>query len=233
MDTYEKKYREANDKVAARFGTNVAKEIFTDLYESEDERTRKELIKFLQKCHDIDSGFYSRYCEIPFAQTLAWLEKKSADKVEPRFKVGDKIYLKPEYRMPNDDTPIANTVKEIKEIDNGLYRFEGAYIFIEDQDKYELVRQKPWSPGDENKINHLIAYFEDREGFTAEDDVAYANWLKSLKDRVQPRDDWKPSEDQMDALYTYIYNPQYFNTPDPRMELVISIYEDLKKLMEE
>ena len=32
---YEKKYKEANDKVAARFGTNVAKEIFTDLYEPE------------------------------------------------------------------------------------------------------------------------------------------------------------------------------------------------------
>lgn len=228
MDTYEKKYREANDKVAARFGTNVAKEIFTDLYESEDERTRKEIIKYIEGTFPNESsGIESKN------KWLAWLEKKSADKVEPRFKVGDKIYLKPEYRMPNDDTPIANTVKEIKEIDNGLYRFEGAYIFIEDQDKYELVRQKPWSPGDENKINHLIAYFEDREGFTAEDDVAYANWLKSLKDRVQPRDDWKPSEDQMDALYTYIYNPQYFNTPDPRMELVISIYEDLKKLMEE
>ena len=228
MDTYEKKYREANDKVAARFGTNVAKEIFTDLYESEDERTRKEIIKYIEGTFPNESsGIESKN------KWLAWLEKKSADKVEPRFKVGDKIYLKPEYRMPNDDTPIANTVKEIKEIDNGLYRFEGAYIFIEDQDKYELVRQKPWSPGDENKINHLIAYFEDREGFTAEDDVAYANWLKSLKDRVQPRNDWKPSEDQMDALYTYIYNPQYFNTPDPRMELVISIYEDLKKLMEE
>ena len=228
MDTYEKKYREANDKVAARFGTNVAKEIFTDLYESEDERTRKEIIKYIEGTFPNESsGIESKN------KWLAWLEKKSADKVEPRFRVGDKIYLKPEYRMPNDDTPIANTVKEIKEIDNGLYRFEGAYIFIEDQDKYELVRQKPWSPGDENKINHLIAYFEDREGFTAEDDVAYANWLKSLKDRVQPRDDWKPSEDQMDALYTYIYNPQYFNTPDPRMELVISIYEDLKKLMEE
>ena len=228
MDTYEKKYREANDKVAARFGTNVAKEIFTDLYESEDERTRKEIIKYIEGTFPNESsGIESKN------KWLAWLEKKSADKVEPRFRVGDKIYLKPEYRMPNDDTPIANTVKEIKEIDNGLYRFEGAYIFIEDQDKYELVRQKPWSPGDENKINHLIAYFEDREGFTAEDDVAYANWLKSLKDRVQPGDDWKPSEDQMDALYTYIYNPQYFNTPDPRMELVISIYEDLKKLMEE
>ena len=67
--------------------------------------------------------------------------QKPADTVEPKFKVGDKIYLKPEYRMPNDDTPIANTVKEIRRIDDKHYRFDGAYIFIEDQDKYELVEQ--------------------------------------------------------------------------------------------
>ena len=69
-------------------------------------------------------------------------KQKPADTVEPKFKVGDKIYLKPEYRMPNDDTPIANTVKEIRRIDDKHYRFDGSYIFIEDQDKYELVEQK-------------------------------------------------------------------------------------------
>ena len=46
---YEKKYKEANDKVAVRFGTNVAKEIFTDLYESEDERIKKSLIEFVKQ----------------------------------------------------------------------------------------------------------------------------------------------------------------------------------------
>lgn len=49
----------------------------------------------------------------------------------------------------------------------------------------------------------------------------------------ESRNDWKPSEEQMSALYTYIYNPQYFSNPDPRMEQVISIYNDLKKLMED
>lgn len=42
---YKEKYENANNKVAARFGTNVAKEIFADLYESEDERIRKEVEK--------------------------------------------------------------------------------------------------------------------------------------------------------------------------------------------
>jgi hypothetical protein len=63
---YKKKYEEANDKVAARFGTNVAKEIFADLYESEDERIRKELIGMV-KFHCADE-YLDRY--------LNWLEKQ-------------------------------------------------------------------------------------------------------------------------------------------------------------
>ena len=61
---YEKKYKEANDKVAVRFGTNVAKEIFTDLYESEDERIRKELIEIIKSRSDFKQEY------------IAWLEKQ-------------------------------------------------------------------------------------------------------------------------------------------------------------
>lgn len=72
METYEKKYKEAKDKVAARFGINVAKEIFTDLYESEDERIRKAIIDIIksqkeQQCH-IDSTIYD--------EMIARLEKQ-------------------------------------------------------------------------------------------------------------------------------------------------------------
>ena len=129
---YEKKYKEANDKIATRFGTNVAKEIFTDLYESEDERIRKEL---LEHCKNQAKPYIQTGNKCPQIQSwIAWLEKqheqkpvisddalregiahfgitqyqidnwlkkyvdiekqgeqKSADKVEPKFKVGDWI----------------------------------------------------------------------------------------------------------------------------------------------
>ena len=55
---------------------------------------------------------------------------------------------------------------------------------------------KPWSEDDENRINRLIAYFEDKESFTAEVDVVYANWLKSLKDRVQPKQEWSEEDEK-------------------------------------
>ena len=95
--------------------------------------------------------------------------------------------------------------------------------------------QKPaeWSEEDENNINSIISrlevdisYWESRSKTRTNEDKKLIDWLKSLR----PQNTWKPSDEQMDALYTYIYNPQYFNSPDPRMELVESLYNDLKKL---
>lgn len=69
---YEKKYKEANNKVVARFGINVAKEIFTDLYESEDERIKKEIIDFI--CWATDRGCITKEQRERSNSWLAWLE---------------------------------------------------------------------------------------------------------------------------------------------------------------
>ena len=49
-------------------------------------------------------------------------------------------------------------------------------------------------------------------------------WLKSLKDRYT----WKPSEEQMEALYEETQKSNRIK--DDR---IVSLYNDLKKLMEE
>ena len=91
-----------------------------------------------------------------------------------------------------------------------------------------------WSEDDENRINRLIAYFEDKESFTAEDDVVYANWLKSLKDRVQPHSQWKPSDEQMGALRDAIVYVEGCNSNFKGSGSVLEkLYNDLKKLREE
>ena len=60
----------AYDKVAARFGLNVANEIFTGLKESEDERIRKALIQLVNQCdEELLHPDNAR-------QMLAWLEKQ-------------------------------------------------------------------------------------------------------------------------------------------------------------
>ena len=104
MEDYKEKYEQALEKakicykdlsnldgVVATMSKDFFEEVFPELKESEDERVRKELIKYLkERSH---SGFNRevRICN----DGIAWLEKqgkpKPVDKVEPKFKVGDWI----------------------------------------------------------------------------------------------------------------------------------------------
>ncbi len=73
MKTIEEKakaYDKVREKIAVRFGTNVAKEIFTDLYESEDEKIRKWIINEIKiKHHNLDED------NVDFVdKAIAWLE---------------------------------------------------------------------------------------------------------------------------------------------------------------
>ena len=91
------------------------------------------------------------------------------------------------------------------------------------KDRVQPQPKQEWSEEDENRINRLIAYFEDKESFTAEDDVVYANWLKSLKSKSKTSQ-WKPSYEQMKFLWKYAEQ----NNCDG--SILTSLYNDLKKL---
>ncbi len=85
--------------------------------------------------------------------------------------------------------------KELKKI-NKQHLISNYFNAEYERGKTDALKSVAWNEEDENRINHLIAYFEDKEGFTAEDDIAYANWLKSIKERCT----WKPSDEQMHAF---------------------------------
>ena len=74
MEDYKKKYEEANKRVAIRFGSDVARELFPDLYESEDELMRKEAIAIVRQ--------YNIICEregdkcYTADKVIAWLDKQ-------------------------------------------------------------------------------------------------------------------------------------------------------------
>ena len=67
-----KAYDEAREKIAVRFGTNVAEEIFSEFEESEDERIRKGLINYFNHHKNGINIFYG----IKGDDILAWLEKQ-------------------------------------------------------------------------------------------------------------------------------------------------------------
>ena len=121
---YEKLYKETIDKLRKLHNdwdstqNRAAKEIelvLPELRESEDERIRKELIERfnweLKGAEEQDSAGCSRQKDIAmFKRGIAWLEKqgeqKPADKVEPKFKVGDIV------RHKNGDTVIITGINE-------------------------------------------------------------------------------------------------------------------------
>jgi len=97
---YEQKYKEAlkraKEWMAGKYGhyisdtpQEIAEFIFPELRESEDERTRKEIISFLKEFE------YDHYRSLDFSSWIAWLEKQSEQrhtgKVEPKFHEGDFI----------------------------------------------------------------------------------------------------------------------------------------------
>lgn len=99
---YEKKYKEALEK-ARQFSENPLEEdsssiveyIFPELQESEDEKIRKVLIDYFNRYKEQEECGIDTFYGIPTDNIIAWLEKqgeqKTADKVEPKFKVGDWI----------------------------------------------------------------------------------------------------------------------------------------------
>ena len=154
MDAYEKKYKEANDKVAARFGTNVAKEIFADLYESEDENIRNWLLNLVQSLPD-KGLIFSSYDDIEKAKVLAWLEKqdpkKHEEELEKAYKTADEVQYKRGYEDGVKDTE--------KQGEQG----------------------PAWGEEDEKKLRGICNYIscsDSPEGFEE-----WIDWLNSLKDR--------------------------------------------------
>ena len=119
-----KAYDEAIERAKKLYDNGITEEIFPELKEDDTERIRKDLIQWFDEFPDIIwRGHYKK-------DIIAWLEKqgetspilsnslntgkneqKSADKIEPRFKVGDWI-ITPE-----------NKVLQITSIEGTSYRF--------------------------------------------------------------------------------------------------------------
>jgi hypothetical protein len=107
-------------------------DMFPELKESEGERIRKKLVQFFKEKDEEDFEEW-----VPKAKVLAWLEaqgeQKSADKVEPKFKVGD--IIKPK---------CYNETHSIKAIGERYYVLDvDIKIPFRDEDDWELVEQKP------------------------------------------------------------------------------------------
>ena len=81
-----KAYDEAIERAKKSYGNGITEEIFPELKEGNTERIRKNCIHFLE----LQKQHHAATFEIE--ECIDWLEnqgKKSADKIKPRFNVGD------------------------------------------------------------------------------------------------------------------------------------------------
>jgi hypothetical protein len=191
-----KAYDEAYKKVAVRFGSNVADEIF--LKDSEDEKIRKEILSFLKEgkpYHCPNSAKRQKWS--------VWLEKQGEQ--NPAWNEEDEdnfIHLLDEIVCLGNNRNSANR----------LY-YDRLIKFIEELKNRAQPKEK-WCDKDERMLDRLIAYFEKQVALTDDDNPRYANWLKSLKDRVlpQPQQKWSEEDDTFfKAIIRDIENTQYIS----------------------
>lgn len=148
--------------------------------------------------------------------------KQKADKVEPKFKVGDVIRLK--------GTAAEYTIKRVTDT---TYYTDGWSCGIERcEEDYELVEQKPaWSEEDEKIVNLILCICSDFKKVYSQSETALKDadkiesFLESLKDRYT----WKPSKEQMEALEHFIV---YHNGSTNYAKDLEELRLQLKKLKE-
>ena len=187
---YEQKYKEslerAKEWMAGKYGhyvsdtpQEIAEFIFPELKESEDEMIRKAIIEHFAGSH---SSMFP-YKGFTKEQILAWLEKQNHD--------GKKWIYEDAY---------------IKERDQ-LFQ-DGIDEVLENPQKYGLEKQSKqnltWSEEDDKRINRIYDFlWKHKRGFSAiiwqiEED---ANWLKSIKERVQSKQNEQKSVDKVEPKF--------------------------------
>lgn len=164
---YEDKLRLAKEALASNsYDRETIEYIFPELKESEDERIRKAIFKALSKKDARDALLANG---IQVSDALAWVEKQGEQKpVEQDTEVHDLwVYIR-EWndkfgRLPKDEDELAACID------------------------YVMKRQKlaEWSEEDERMLGKCI---DAASGYySPEDKQSIKDWLKSLKDRVQPQ----------------------------------------------
>ena len=121
----------------------------------------------------------------------SWLEKQGEQKpaiIIQKFRVGDEI-------KTNNEESLT-----ITKIDEKGYWSDDLFICsFEDSAKWELIEQKPaWSEENEHWRQKAIDFMKHPDLIKATPTLAKdtIDWLKSLKDRVQPKQEWSEEDEK-------------------------------------
>lgn len=229
--------------------------VFPELTKSEDEKTErisKEIIKYLERTvphNHRDEVLKSK-------EWIAWLEKQGEQRRASIWKhwkdgicgngEGKLIYLIKDgndYRLSSSLGYECDYI-ELSELGDLMYEKQAEVesdnddIEAEEKDirkafkkiweEKQSVQNTAWSEEDEVKINRIVACLENLN--VSDNDILLkdVDWLKSLKDRAQPQNRWKPSNEQMKALADALSLAK--NCGEESAFDLRTLYEQLKKL---
>lgn len=204
--------------------TLEVKEIGVDIGSPEDDYNSKT-IQFIDADGNIKEITFNKAQNGKSALETAKEEKvdnqncvKPADKVEPKFKVGDEI------KTANEES------LTITKIDEKGYWSEDLFICgFEEECIWNLVEQKPaeWSEEDKAIIEALNDYVKnldilfseikigDRDISSKEFREKVQSWLKSLEGRVQPKQEWSEEDrKRIQRISNFIWKNRKGDTDD-------------------
>ena len=105
--------------------------------------------------------------------------------------------------------------------------------------KVQLQPMQEWNEEDEETINFIKALCDDKDDVCHSNTIVkketdgIRNWLKSIKDRVQPKQEWSEKDEKMfDKIYNMLFQYGYDSHPDVQLSSndAISLINWLKSL---
>lgn len=124
------------------------------------------------------------------------------------------------------------SVSDFKASDYYVSKVDGKIHNIHFNELKKIEQNSAWNEEDEKNLTRAIWYIEN-PALNVVKDTMLSEWLKSIKGRVQPQKQWKPSEEQMDALEHFVRSigeSGYASPYDANLKLVHLLFNDLKKL---
>ena len=168
---------------------------------SEDERIRKALIEGFKVMKDGSYGecTFSNY-NIPVTDIIAWLEKQG--NINPTEDELEALRMAAYEPTKNWSEKLQSLYMKLSHCEQGEQKIDSDTLIQQRVDALADIveEQKPaWSEEDEDYYDAIIAKLE----VTQDDALLTDNqmrFLKSLKDRVQPKQEWS-KEDERNASY--------------------------------
>lgn len=174
------------DGVNIIFSQSLKEKMFPELKESEDEKIKKSLIRLVKAFYDCNfptpEGFERK-------DILAWIEKQSEQKSawsEESSAFKDKLLeLFQKFRYIKESAPTNGDIID--------------YVDAHIQELIDTM-QKPteWDGEEEKMLNEMYEFFDTHKIPSLKHNMDdYAKFIKSLKDKVQPKQEWSEKDERI------------------------------------